>query len=281
MLVGHGPHPARFSGSGSGVTIKGQALSSSFDLSGTLPDIVNYALSLDIAGKLPIIDAHGHVGWLLFADRRLRNVWLGERSGEAALQVLASGSQINCNFDPKPGDADGPLCLDYEGLQKVLSSLQQAGSEPAGREPARLSPASVANPVESGTRFPRVPTDLFPNDRDVLLFGVIMGARAQVHAANMPEGRVQNPAAILKQILKFARDTQEIAGLLPAADSSETILKLIVEIPGYLLGISQEKDMPWTLFVVCRKPEYLGHTFLLARLDALHQHVHGNLEEHA
>lgn len=258
-------------------------MSSSFDLSGTLPDIVNYALSLDISGKLPIIDAHGNVGWLLFADRRLRNVWLGDHSGEAALQALATGSQINCSFDARPGESSGPLCLDYEGLQQVLSKLESSGTLPAAASLEREQPAppteTQRNLPESSTRFPRVPTDLFPNDKDVLLFGVIMGARAQVHASNLPEGRVQNPAALLKQILKFAVDTQEMAGFLPAPDSSETCHKLIMEIPGYLLGVSQEKDMPWTLFVVCRKPEYLGHTFLMARLDALHQHVHLNPED--
>lgn len=260
-------------------------MDSSFDLSGSLLDIVNYALSLDLSGRLPIADAHGNAGWLLFAGRRLRNVILGETEGQEALRALAGGAQVNCSFDEAlAGEEGGPLSLDYAALCEVLERLQQE-AVPRRRktlpkeklEPRRVSPAAVRLPA--GPAFPALPKDVFPNDRDVRVFGTIIGDRVQCYAVNMASLPAQKLRLLIRQIRNHAESARELAAYLPDRETADRRYTQIVEVPGNLLGVLQEDGIPWTLFVICRKPDVLGHTLLLGRLEMLIHRLNNSASE--
>lgn len=115
---------------------------SQFDFSGSLLDIVNYALSLDISGKVPIVDEHGRRGELLFAERRLRQIWLEGMTGEDAFKALADCTAIQCSTNVREYVEEVPLDFDFESVRKSIETgeLIRPVAPPRAEEAAASTP---------------------------------------------------------------------------------------------------------------------------------------------
>lgn len=263
---------------------------SPFELTGTLLDIVNYVSSLDMDGIFPVADGRDRSGRLLFENRCLRNAWLEGLSGEPALRVLAGFEQIRCSLDVQDGESDGPLDYSYQRLRDWVTALPPVEAEEvAETAEAESSVEVVASTVDQPEQaqdavaepavFPRVRSELFRQDHDVLLFGAMMDERVQCQTVGIPGLQVQILAPLIKALQAQVEGMQNLARLVPAKNEYAGICVQAMEFPSYLVGLAYDERTPWQIFVISKKSVVLNHTVMLARLDQLWKDMQSQVDD--
>lgn len=244
-------------------------LEPSFEVSGTLLDIVNYALSLDIAGSFSLADKEGRQGGLLFSGRLLRQAWLGELRDMEALRALAGIGHLNCLAIADAADDGGQLSLDYDQLLRMLKTPgggaphRSPVSEQSGA-PQRITPGAAAD-----MPFPKMSEALFAEEKEILLFGAMMGPRVQCRAPGWPNPRPETLAPLVRLLREQGDALKKLQAFLLDGETCALPTEQISEMGNRFIGIRLEKDTPWMVFVIMEKPIVLGDARMRGNLDQL------------
>lgn len=249
-------------------------LETSMEMSGHLLDIVNYTLSLDISGRVALMDGKGRTGGMILQDRRICNAWIGEYTGIRALQVLADEDMLSCaEAFPHTGEA-GPLALDYAELVRILEKKQpllKTVNTALGAD--ATSAGRLASKTEAAGAIPKIPAKLFSDDENVLFFGALMGPRVQCRAPGWPQATPETLIPLVRVLREQGEAMQRMQALLQVAPGEYSRCVQMNNIGAIMLGISREEAMPWTVFVVMRRSLVLSDARMQGNLELLWSHL--------
>lgn len=244
-------------------------LEPSFEVSGTLLDIVNYALSLDIAGSFSLADKAGRQGGLLFHGRLLRQAWLDELRDMEALRALAAIDHLDCLAIADAVDGGGTLSLSYDELLRVLDRPEKSTMPLPNPAPKHIGAPQRMAPGLPDTPFPKISESLFSEEREVLLFGAMMGPRVQCRAPGWPNPRPETLAPLVRLLREQGDALKKLQAFLLDDEACTLPTEQISEMGNRFIGIRLEKDTPWMVFVIMEKPVVLGDARMRGNLDQL------------
>lgn len=228
-------------------------------------DVTNFALSLDLNGKMFVRDSENRHVEIFFANRKLQDVVIEGEHGWSALKSLLRGVWIGDDFvfEHDFDETSGPLDLDYDSLLDFVMI-----NEDLDEEEAQLA---LRNCNQDLHYVPLIPPDLLPKDENLIACGILNRHRVRLrifHIQDLP------PSEKLEKILYSVRDQSfSLSDLQHLFYTSEILGKNteteLIELFGYTICIIFGENSPFIGFTVTKANANLSQDRISNNLDLI------------